>query len=406
MLRFCMITTFYPPCSFGGDAVYVEALSAGLAAHGHEVDVIHCEDSYRALARNATVKPERPCAGVTVHRLRSPVGVLSPLATQQTGRAFFKSAQLKRILASKPFDIIHFHNVSLIGGPAVLSYGSAPKLYTLHEHWLLCPMHTLFRDNSELCDAKRCVACSLAYHRPPQLWRYGMLLTDSLRHVDTFIAPTEFTRQIHLAAGLPMRISVLGNFHEPAAVDTPAASPPSPYFLYAGRLEKLKGVDTLVDAFRHYRDAELFIAGDGSEAPALKRQAADCGHIHFLGRVAKDRLAQLYAGAVALVVPSLAYEVFPLVILEAFAAETPVIARRRGSLEEIVIASGGGLLFGDQHDLVAAMQRLQADRSCRDALGRAGGAAWRAKWTADAHLRQYLTLVDEVRVRGAAAAAS
>src|SRR6202043_2357264 len=74
MLRFCMVTTFYPPYSFGGDAIFVEALSRGLAEQGHEVDVIHCLDSYRALARAtpreaaagglAQAAPAAPPAGV------------------------------------------------------------------------------------------------------------------------------------------------------------------------------------------------------------------------------------------------------------------------------------------------------------------------------------------------------
>src|SRR5467141_2095531 len=50
-LRFCMITTFYPPHAFGGDALFVYGLTNMLARRGHEVDVIHCVDSYRALAK-------------------------------------------------------------------------------------------------------------------------------------------------------------------------------------------------------------------------------------------------------------------------------------------------------------------------------------------------------------------
>jgi len=48
-LRFCMITTFYPPYNFGGDGVFVQRLSNELARRGHSVEVIHCVDSYRAL---------------------------------------------------------------------------------------------------------------------------------------------------------------------------------------------------------------------------------------------------------------------------------------------------------------------------------------------------------------------
>src|ERR1700720_3378779 len=324
MLRFCMVTTFYPPYSFGGDAIFVEALSRGLAEQGHQVDVVHCLDSYRALA---PATPETgpflaSPAGVRVHRLRSRFGILSPLATQQTGRPWLKSGALRRL-------------------PDAQRYGSALKLYTLHEHWLLCPMHTLFRDNRELCTEKRCFSCSLRYRRPPQLWRHGRLLARCVEQVDSFLAPTEFTRRIHLASGLPLRIAVLESFHRPAAERSETLVPPGPFFLYAGRLERIKGVAALIAAFRAYRGADLLIAGEGGEAGALRAMAAGCDHIRFLGQVPRDRLAGLVSRATAVLVPSLGYEVFPLVVLEAFAEGTPVIARDRGSLAEIVHASGG-----------------------------------------------------------------
>jgi glycosyltransferase involved in cell wall biosynthesis len=399
MLRFCMITTFYPPFSFGGDAIVVQALSRALAARGHAVDVIHCVDSYRALAPpgHSQSTPDTEVDGVTVHALRSPFGILSPLATQQSGHPTFKSAEIRRILASAPFDVIHFHNVSLIGGPGVLGYGDAVKLYTIHEHWLLCPMHTLFRNNRELCTEKHCLSCSLHYKRPPQLWRYGGLLARAVTKVDAFLAPTEFTRQIHVGSGLPMRIRVLGNFHEPVE-ETGGPAPARPYFLYAGRLEKLKNVDGLIEVFRTYRDADLVIAGDGAEAQRLRALAGGCDHIRFLGQIERSRLASLYSGAIAVLIPSLTYEVFPLVLLEAFAASTPVIARNLGSLAEIVNTSQGGLLFRDRSELELHLKRLQSDRSARDELGRAAHAAWKDRWTLRVHLDQYLSLVDELRL--------
>ena len=79
---------------------------------------------------------------VTVHALASPFGFLSPLLTHQTGRPIFKSSRVKKILA-KPFDVIHYHNISLVGGPKILQYGKGIKLYTIHEYWLVCPTHML-----------------------------------------------------------------------------------------------------------------------------------------------------------------------------------------------------------------------------------------------------------------------
>jgi glycosyltransferase involved in cell wall biosynthesis len=267
----------------------VQALSRGLAARGHSVDIIHCVDSYRALAAAVPSAPELEPAGITRHALRSPFGILSPMATQQTGQPLLKSAQILRILASKSFDVILFHNVSLVGGPGVLGLGRAIKLYTLHEHWLLCPMHTLFRDQSEVCTGKRCVSCSLRYKRPPQWWRYTGLMDRNLAHVDRFLAPTEFTREIHVKSGLPMRdVRLLESFYQPGEQQEEGV-PAQKFFLFAGRLEKLRGVSDLIEAIRPYRDAGLVIAGEGAELARLQDMARGCDHIRFLGRIGQER---------------------------------------------------------------------------------------------------------------------
>ena len=85
-LRFAMVTTFYPPHHFGGDAVFIRRLVGALARRGHTVDVIHDVDAYDLLRRDSEPAPLTEPEGVTLHPLRSRFGSLSCLATQQTGR--------------------------------------------------------------------------------------------------------------------------------------------------------------------------------------------------------------------------------------------------------------------------------------------------------------------------------
>jgi len=118
-LRFCMVTTFYPPYNFGGDGVFIRRLSNELARRGHRVDVIHCADAYRLLAGHEPAAAYEDHPNVTVHGLRSRFGFLSPLATQQTGRPLLKAAAIRRILA-QGFDVILYHNISLVGGLTVI----------------------------------------------------------------------------------------------------------------------------------------------------------------------------------------------------------------------------------------------------------------------------------------------
>ena len=399
-LSICMVTTFYPPLHFGGDAAYAYQLTNALARRGHAVTVVHSADAYRALGgKHAGDFAHAP--GVTVRRLesRSPTG--SSLATYLTGKPGVYARQLHDVLDGGHFDVIHFHNVSLAGGPGVLEYGDAVKLYTTSEHWLVCPMHVLFRYNREPCVEPHCLRCTLAFRRPPQLWRYTGLLERSVKHVDLFLSPSRFTLEAHRARGFTAPMRHLPYFHAEHEHDPtgsePGSDPARPYFLYVGRLERLKGVQVLIDVFRDYRDADLVVVGEGTYEDELHRQAAGLDHVRFLGRLHPSRLEELYDGAVALVVPSIGYEVFGIVALEAFARRTPAIAHDLGALTEVIEDSGGGLLYRTARELREAMDRLLGDEELRRELGDQGYDAWQRLWSEDVHIARYYEAIEEAR---------
>jgi glycosyltransferase involved in cell wall biosynthesis len=399
-LRFAMVTTFYPPYHFGGDAMYIYRLSHALASRGHSVDVFHDVDAYR-LARSRP--PAHSFEGhprVRVFPMKSAVGFLSPLATQQTGKPLFKPLVRAR-LASGEYDVIHYHNMSLIGS-AALGYGEAVKLYTTHEHWLICPMHVLWKFDREPCESPSCLACCLRGRRPPQLWRYTGRLARDLQHVNRLLSPSRFTRARHERAGVTRPISVLPYF-VPAPPPGDETSPhPRPYFLFVGRLVALKGVDALIKAFRGYTDADLLIVGDGEERSRLQASAADLPGVLFLGARDQQGLATLYRHAVALVMPSIGFEVFGIVLIEALAHRTPIIVRDLGGMPEAVEDSGGGFTFRTDAELVAAMSALQRSPALRAEMGDKGHAAWMRQWSEAPHIEAYLSIVGEERRRRSA----
>ena len=401
-LRFAMITTFYPPHNFGGDGIFVQHLANELACRGHKVEVIHCLDSYRLLAGRESTEICDNNANVTVHTLRSQLGFLSPLATQQTGAPFFKIAHIQRIL-ERGFDVIHYHNISLIGGPKILQYGRGIKLYTMHEYWLTCPTHTLFRFNRAPCKQRFCLACTLCYQRLPQWWRYLGLLEAMIENVDALISPSRFSKDLHQRLGFKVPIIHLPNFVPLESGIIPTLEDPEnrtpgqePYFLFVGRLEKLKGLQTIIPVFRHYSKARLLIAGNGNYESRLRALAAGSTNIEFLGYLSQQKLRSIYRQAVALIVPSLWFDVFPLVILEAFREQTPVLLRKIGGLTEIIQESHGGLLYDTEDELVSAMDQLLEDLSWRTELGQCAHRAYQQKWTASAHLNNYLSLIREI----------
>ncbi|MFN8533348.1 MAG: glycosyltransferase family 4 protein [Dehalococcoidia bacterium] len=401
--RFAMVTTFYPPYSFGGDATYLYRLVNALAADGHQVEVVHCADSYRLLARRDPTPgwPNHP--NVRVRTLHSRFGALSPLLTQQTGQPWLKRGPLEEALVSARPDVIHYHNVSLVGGPGALTIGDAPKLYTTHEHWLICPMHVLWKDGREVCERPSCFACQIRGRRPPQLWRATGLLDRSLDQIDRFLAPSRFTMQMHQTRGLAGRPFTHLPYFVPAPETLP--DPPEegrPYFLFVGRLEAIKGLQTLIPLFRRWDRADLLVAGDGEYGEALRREADGCGRIRFLGRLDQAALARLYRGARALIVPSICYEVFGIVILEAFAMGTPAIVRDLGALPEVIADSDGGVTYRTDEELLAALERLLDDRAERDRLGENGHHAFHSRWTTRPHLAQYYAIVAGLSVESAA----
>ena len=162
---------------------------------------------------------------------------------------------------------------------------------------------------------------------------------------------------------------------------------------------KLKGVDTLIRAFRRYADADLVIVGDGEEREPLQRLASGMPNVVFAGAKDQAQLAALYRDAVALVMPSTGYEVFGIVLIEAFAQKTPVIVRRLGGMPEAVEDSGGGLLFSTEDELLDAMRRLQESPALRRDLGERGHSGYIAHWSEAPHLERYLAIVEEERGR-------
>jgi glycosyltransferase involved in cell wall biosynthesis len=405
-LSFCMVTTFYPPYHFGGEALYLYRLANELALAGHRVTIVHCADSYELLT-NAPPRGEFPHhPNVTVHALRTGFAGVSPLVTYLSGRPGLKASALDAIFAAEKFDVVHFHLMTLFG-PGALRYGEgAVRLYTTHDHWLVCPMYDLWKNDRELCEKPACVRCQLKFKRPPQLWRGTRLLERELPKIDLFLSPSRSTIEQHRRRGFDYPMRHLPYFFPleqagavPAAAESEAAALAGerPYFLFVGRLVKIKGVHTLIDAFRGYEGADLMIAGDGALGDELRKQAADVPNVRFLGRVHPEPLRALYAGAIATLVPSLVYETFGFITLESLAQGTPVIARNLGAVGELVRESGGGFTYDSDAELLAAMEALRTNPDLRTELGSRGHAAYVERWSEEPHLRRYLELVEEAR---------
>ena len=404
-LRFCHLATFYPPWNFGGDGIGIQRLCRALARRGHDVTVICEADAYGALSGERPRAPEPELENLRVIPLESGLKSLAPLLTQQLGRPLVHARRLRRLVDAGDFDVIQYHNASLVGGPGIFDYGRGVKLYMAHEHWLVCESHVLWRHGRELCTGRQCLRCVLHHRRPPQVWRRTGLLERKGRAIDQFIAMSEFSRRKHAEFGFPFEMAVLPYFLPDPGPEESAerlearaaasGAPPQerPYFLFVGRLERIKGLDDVLPSFRGAGAADLLIAGDGAYGDTLRAQAAGSPRVRFLGRVSPAELGRYYAHATALIVPSVCYETFGIILIEAFRNGTPVIARRIGPFPEIVEAAAAGELFETQAELEAGMARLLGDPALRAERARAGFRAFRERWSESAVLPRYLELV-------------
>jgi glycosyltransferase involved in cell wall biosynthesis len=188
--------------------------------------------------------------------------------------------------------------------------------------------------------------------------------------VAAWIAPTAFVANWHLARGFAReRMHFVGHGIDLPGKDIVRAkgghnSGSARSFAYIGGLAHPKGVHVLVDAFNELPpSARLLIAGDETAFPeycAFLRSRAKHPGIEFSGRLDREEVWQNLYQADVLVVPSIWYETASLVIQEAFAVGTPVVAANLGALAERVQDETDGLLTppGDVLALRQALQRL------------------------------------------------
>ncbi|MCF4127577.1 glycosyltransferase family 4 protein [Methylobacterium sp. SyP6R] len=308
-------------------------------------------------------------------------------------------------------DVVHVHNFFPLLSPGIHAAARAAgcaTVQTLHNYRLICANAFLMRDGApcELCvtgSPYRAVrfACyrgsrvgSLAVarmidrHRRAGTWE---------RDVDRFIALTPFARERFVAAGFPAeKIRIRPNgLPDPG----PPADGPRRNLLYVGRLSPEKGVTVLAEAAA-LAGMRVTVIGEGPLAGALAGHPA----LDLRGALPPDAVQAAMARACVLVVPSLWYEGLPMVVAEAFAAGTPVVASRIGALAGLVDDGATGLLAepGDAADLARALGRIAGDPASAAAMGREARAVYEREWHEDVTTR---TLLDIYRDAVAARAA-
>jgi glycosyltransferase involved in cell wall biosynthesis len=345
-------SSFYPPYHLGGDAVHVKYLAEEIVERGHEVHVLHSLDAYNV--KRKTSPQVADTKGVHIHPIKTHIN-LSSYAAYMLGNYPSTIKKFKHLVNDVKPDIVHHHNISLLGYGILKKVDNYLNLYTAHDYWLICQQNSLLTKGFKTCEGISCISCALRCGRSPQLWRSFSSFRTAINNIDLLITPSDYVRK-QLAQKIDVKIVTVPNF-VPTHSEEIYSGEDSPYFLFVGTLEIHKGLIPLLELFKELRneiDAKLIIVGNGS----LKNYVTDFieknslnSSISYLGFVDDEKLLSLFKGASAVIIPSIWPENAPLVALEALSVGTPVIASNNGGLPEIVEKVDKKLIFRDRTEL-------------------------------------------------------
>jgi glycosyltransferase involved in cell wall biosynthesis len=299
--------------------------------------------------------------------------------------------RMRALLGQVRPRIAHAHNIYHHLSPSILPSlreAGIPVVMTVHDLKLACPAYTMMAANGpcERCRGGR--IHNVAVHRciKDSLALSSLIMVETFVHrllrlydanVSRFVVPSRFVLDKLVQWGWARERFI----HIPNFVNVEQFRPDQPIgkrFVYCGRLQGNKGVETLVRAAARAKQP-LTIVGTGPEDQRLRSLSAELkADVEFLGHLPKHALPSVVQSARAIVVPSEVNENAPLALLEGYAAGRPVIGARIAGIPELVREEETGALFpsGEVEALAAALDRFGTLPDARLADMGAAGRRW------------------------------
>lgn len=394
-MKILLAHNYYGSSAPSGENQVFEAERAMLAARGLEV----CE-----FTRHSDDIRGRGIAGAMQGALATPWNPWSARAIRDVMREF------------RP-DLVHVHNTFPLLSPSIFyAVGArAARVLTLHNYRLFCPAAIPMRGGricTECLDQHSTLpALRHGCYRGSRLATFPLALNVALHRllgtwvhqVDAFIALSEFQKERMVEAGLPAdRVYVKPNFFEGNPQPVPWLSRHD-VVVFAGRLSEEKGVEHLVNAWLAWGEQapELRILGDGPLRARLLdiAQGRSAARIHFLGQVSAAEATQHIARARLLVLPSIWFEGFPMVVREAFAFGTPVAVSDIGPLPSIVRDGISGLVFSAGNaDSLLEIVRSSWKSGNLEQLGRGARAEFEAHYNEEVNYKMLIDIYARAEV--------
>ena len=298
--------------------------------------------------------------------------------------------EVKRLIKEKKIDLVHVHNTLPLISPSVFYAAFAsgvPVVMTVHNFRLLCPGALFYRDG-RICEecVKKGLHRSIKHgcYRGSRLQTFLCAVSMKLHRMAGtykriyYICLTEFNKEklLQLKEIRPGRIFVKSNFAGDGG-EKVSTGEREDYFFYGGRLEEEKGLKVLLKAFQRLDDEKLVICGEGSLADWCReyKEKHAMENVILKGAVSGKEVKELMTKAKGVIVPSLWYEGFPMIMAEAYSVGTPVIGSDIGNVGRLIEEHGGGWTFesGNAEALAEAVkgcnreqEYISMDESGRD----------------------------------------
>ncbi|MBR3852539.1 MAG: glycosyltransferase family 4 protein [Fibrobacter sp.] len=330
----------------------------------------------------------------------------------------FYSFEAKKVFAAfldkhKPdlVYIIHFHNKI---SPSIIDAAKSRKIPVIHrisDFQYMCPNALFYNEKKGICEdclnghsltciKNKCVMNSRVYSAIKLAAKKLHDFLHVTKKVDAFVVPSLFTLQKLNRYGIPMeKLHHIPTFFNLKNDEVDVSY--EPYFLFVGRLEKQKGLMTLLKAFVKTQIPLKIIgfSNDGYEDELKAFLAGKDHRIEFLGRKSFEEIEPYLKSCLCTLVPSEWYDNFPNVILESFAYKKAVVATDIGSLPELVVNGETGCLFkyGDADDLADKTEKILKGEMSAEEMGAKAFAVLKDKYVPDAHYAQLIALFEGMK---------
>lgn len=396
------VNKFYFPR--GGTEQYVSRLSQWLEGRGHTVVPFAMQHPQNHPTSYASFFPRY----VPTEDAR-----FSLAAIRTLGRLFFSresAVQMRRLVEHVRPNVAHVHNVYTQLSPSVLlslNRARVPTLMTVHDYHLVSPQYNVSADprSVDLSRLSLLAAARTRFHKGSFLasllqaasFSYARRTRVYERCVDRFVVPCAFLKGKMVAAGYDRdRITVLAH-----GIDTTSVRPrydDDGYVVFIGRLIGDKGIDTVLDLAKALPDIPFKIVGTGPEEARVHAIGHTLPNVTFCGFQQGEALHALLSGARVMLVPSRVHEVFPLTVLEAFAAGTTVIASAVGGIPEAIDDRVTGMLVPafDRHAWIEALVRVFYDEPLRLSMARAARRSAEERFSLRKHFQEIERLYQRV----------